>query len=47
MILASGIRELMELCQKILDLKGMPTDWATRAVIRIYKGKRYHDLCHV
>ena len=32
MILASGdvgIRVLMELCQRILDGKGMPEDWAT------------------
>ena len=41
-ILASGvvgIRVLMELCHRILDVKGMPEDWATSVAIRIFKGK--------
>ena len=42
MILASGdvvSRVLMELCQMILDGKGMPTDWASNVIIPISKGK--------
>ena len=42
MILASGdvgIRVLMEVCQRILDGKGMPEDWATSVAIPIFKGK--------
>ena len=34
-----GIRELMELCHRILDGKGMPEDRATCVAIPIYKGK--------
>ena len=34
-----GIRVLMELCQSILDGKGMPDDWATSVAIPIFKGK--------
>ena len=42
MILASGDRSkvYMELCQRILDGKGMPADWATSVAIPIFKGKR-------
>ena len=42
MILAGGdvgIRELMELCHRILDGKGMPEDRATCVAIPIYKEK--------
>ena len=42
MILASGdvgIRVLMELCQKMLDGKRMPEDWATSVEIPIFTGK--------
>ena len=42
MILASGdvgIRVLMELCERILDGKGMPVDWATSVAISILKEK--------
>ena len=34
------IRVLMEHCQRILDVKGMPAaDWATSVTIPIFKGK--------
>ena len=39
MILVSGdarIRVSMELCQRILDGKGMPADWAASVVIPIF-----------
>ena len=42
MILASGdvgIRALMELCQRILDGKEMPADWATSVAIPILQVK--------
>ena len=42
MILARGdvgIRVLIELCQIILNGKGMPTDLATSIAIPIFKGK--------
>ena len=42
MILASEddeIRVLMEVCQRILDAKGIPADWATSVAIPISKGK--------
>ena len=34
-----GIGVLMELCQRILDGKGIPEDWATFVVIPIFGGK--------
>ena len=43
MILASGdvgIRALVKHYHRILDGKGMPEDWATSAVIPIFKGKQ-------
>ena len=42
MIAASGevgIRVMMELCQRLLDGKGMPEEWKTSVVIPIFKGK--------
>ena len=42
MILASGDVGnivLMELCQRVLDEKGLSADWATSAAIHIFKGK--------
>ena len=39
MILASGdveIRVLKELCQRILDEKGMPDDWVTSVAMSIF-----------
>ena len=41
MILVSGnigIRVLVEPCQRILDRKGMPEDWASSAAIPIFTG---------
>ena len=37
----------MELCQRVLDGKGMPEDWATSVVIPIFKERRYHELWHL
>ena len=40
MILGSGdvgIRVLMELCQRILDGKGIPADWATSVAFPIFR----------
>ena len=34
-----GIRVLMELCQRILDGKRMPADWATSVTIPILREK--------
>ena len=34
-----GIRVHMKLSQRILDVKGMPADWATSVAIPIFKGK--------
>ena len=42
MILASGeigIGVMMELCQGVLDGRGMPDEWALRVVVPIFKGK--------
>ena len=42
MIVASGeigISVMMELCQGVLDGRGMPNDWALSVVIPIFKGK--------
>ena len=46
MILAGGdigIRVLLELCNIILDGKGMLEDWATSVVIPILEGKGMQD----
>jgi len=32
------IRVLMELCQRVLDGKGMPDEWKTSVVVPIFKG---------
>ena len=42
MIAASGevgIDVMMELCQRVLDGKGMPDEWKTSVVVPIFKGK--------
>jgi len=42
MVIASGetgIRVLMELCQRVLDGKVMPDEWKTSVVVPIFKGK--------
>ena len=42
MILASGeigVKVMMELCQRVLDGRGMPDEWKTRVFLPIFKGK--------
>ena len=42
MIVASGeigIKVLMELCQRVLDGRGMPDEWKTSVIVAIFKGK--------
>ena len=35
-----GIGVMVELCQGVLDGRGMPDDWALSVVVPIFKGKR-------
>ena len=42
MIIASseiGVKVMMELCQRVLDGRGMPDEWKTSVIVRIFKGK--------
>ena len=42
MIVASGeirVKVMMELCQRVLDGRGMPDEWKTSAIVPIFKGK--------
>ena len=42
MIVASGkigIKVMMELCQRLLDGRGMPDEWKTSVIVPIFKGK--------
>ena len=42
MIVASGkigIKVMMELCQRVLDGRGMPNERKTRVIVPIFKGK--------
>ena len=42
MIVASdkiGIKVMMELCQRVLDGRGMPDEWKTSVIVSIIKGK--------
>ena len=42
MVVASGeigIQVMMELCQRVLDGKGIPTEWKTSILVPIFKGK--------
>ena len=42
MIVASGeigVKVMMELCQRVLDGRGMPDEWKTNVIIPIFKGK--------
>ena len=42
MIVASGkigIKVMMELCQHVLDGRGMPDEWKTSVIVPIFKGK--------
>lgn len=38
-----GIDVMVELCQCVLDGRGMPDEWALSVVIPIFKGERGHD----
>ena len=42
MIVASGeigVKVMMELCQRVLDGRGMPDEWKTSVIVTIFKGK--------
>ena len=42
MIVASGeigVKLMVDLCQHILDDRGMPDEWKTSAIVPIFKGK--------
>ena len=42
MIAASGeigVKVVMDLCQHVLDGRGMPNEWKTSVIVRIFKGK--------
>ena len=42
MIVASGeigVKVMMELCQRVLDGRGMPDEWKTSVIVLIFKGK--------
>ena len=42
MIVASGeigVKVMMELCQRVLDGRGMPNEWKTSVIVPIFKGK--------
>ena len=42
MIIASGeigVKVMMELCQRVLDGRGMPDEWKTSVIVPIFKGK--------
>ena len=42
MIVASGkigVKVIMELCQHVLDVKGMFGEWKTSVIVPIFKGK--------
>ena len=42
MIVASGeigVKVMMELCQSVLNGRGMPDGWKTRVIVPIFKGK--------
>ena len=42
MIVASGeigVKEMMELCQRVLDGIGMPDEWKTSVIVPIFKEK--------
>ena len=42
MIVASGeigVKVMMELCQRVLDGRGMPDEWKTNVIVPIFKGK--------
>ena len=42
MIVASreiGVKVMMEICQRVLDGRGMPDEWKTSVIVPIFKGK--------
>ena len=42
MIVASGeigVKMMMELCQRVLDGKGVPDEWKTHEIVPIFKGR--------
>ena len=44
MIIASGdtgIKVMVELCQRVLDGRGIPQEWKTSVVVAIFEGKGY------
>ena len=34
-----GVKVMMELCQRVLDGRGMPYEWKTSVIVPIFKGK--------
>ena len=34
-----GVKGMMELCQRVLDGRGMPDEWKTSVIVPIFKGK--------
>ena len=34
-----GVKVMMELCQRVLDGRGMPDEWKTSVIAPIFKGK--------
>ena len=48
MIVASGeigVKVMMELCQRVLDGRGMPDEWKTSVIVPIFKGKDVAMSC--
>ena len=48
MIVASGeiqVKVMMELCQHVLDDRGMPDEWKTSVIVPIFKGKDHVMSC--
>ena len=41
-----GVSVMVELCQRVLDGKGMPDEWQTSVLVRIFKGKRDARYCN-
>ena len=34
-----GVKVMMELCQHVLNSRGMPNEWKTSVIVPIFKGK--------
>ena len=44
MIVASGkvgFKVMMELCQRVLNGRGLPDEWKTSVIVPIFKGKEF------